>query len=353
VLVLYSSTVNLQKVDAQQLEINTKPHIRIDAMGKSIQGFAPSPLKTSQKKVSILLATFQGQGYLEEQLHSYLDQSHQNWELWVSDDGSSDQTLAILADFKNKLPKNQMSIHFGPQQGFAANFLSLTCHVDILADYYAYSDQDDVWKKEKLAKAVSWLESVPDDIPALYCGRTCLVDKHKNEIGLSPLFAKPPSFANALIQNIGGGNTMVLNNAARRLLQAAGECIPVIAHDWWAYMLISGSGGRVFYDSTPMLIYRQHENNLVGMNNSWPARLKRIRMLWQGRFKEWNDTNVMALESTADRLTPENQSVLEQFTAARQMGLLRRLIHFKRSGIYRQTLLGNIGLIVAAVLGKL
>jgi len=322
-------------------------------MGKSIQGFATSSLKTSQKKVAILLATFQGQRYLEEQLHSFLDQSHQNWELWVSDDGSSDQTLAILDDFKNKLAKNHMSIQFGPQKGFAANFLSLTCHDDILADYYAYSDQDDVWEKEKLARALSWLESVPDDIPALYCGRTRLVDKHKNVIGLSPLFDKPPNFANALVQNIGGGNTMIFNNVARKLLQATGECIPVITHDWWAYILISGCGGKVFYDSTPMLIYRQHENNLVGMNSSWSDRLKRLRMLLQGRFKEWNDANIIALESIEYRLIPENRSILEQFAAARRKSLLPRLIHLKRSGIYRQTLLGNLGLILAAVLGKL
>jgi glycosyltransferase involved in cell wall biosynthesis len=322
-------------------------------MGKSIQGFATSSLKTSQKKVAILLATFQGHRYLEEQLHSFLDQSHQNWELWVSDDGSSDQTLAILDDFKNKLAKNHMSIQFGPQKGFAANFLSLTCHDDILADYYAYSDQDDVWEKEKLARALSWLESVPDDIPALYCGRTRLVDKHKNVIGLSPLFDKPPNFANALVQNIGGGNTMIFNNVARKLLQATGECIPVITHDWWAYILISGCGGKVFYDSTPMLIYRQHENNLVGMNSSWSDRLKRLRMLLQGRFKEWNDANIIALESIEYRLIPENRSILEQFAAARRKSLLPRLIHLKRSGIYRQTLLGNLGLILAAVLGKL
>lgn len=347
---MQSSAVNLPKVGTQLREINTKTHTQPI---KSVQWVAPSSLKTTQKKVAILLATFQGQRYLEEQLNSYLKQSHQNWELWVSDDGSNDQTVNVLNDFKSKLPNKQMSIHHGPQEGFAANFLSLTCHADIHADYYAYSDQDDVWEKEKLAKAIGWLGSISEDVPALYCGRTRLVDKHKNEIGLSPLFDKPPSFANALMQNIGGGNTMVFNNAARTLLQEAGECVPVVTHDWWAYMLISGCGGIVFYDSEPMLSYRQHENNLVGMNSSWSARFKRIHMLWQGRFKQWNDSNIVALESMAHRLTPENRSVLEQFAVARKMGLLPRLIHLKRSGIYRQTLLGNLGLIAAAVFGKL
>jgi len=86
-----------------------------------------------------------------------------------------------------------------PAEGFVANFLSLTCKASIEADYYAYSDQDDVWESDKLERAVRWLQTVPENIPALYCSRTRLVDAENNEIGLSPLFSKPPSFANALI----------------------------------------------------------------------------------------------------------------------------------------------------------
>lgn len=306
-----------------------------------------------QPKVAILLATYQGQKYLAEQLDSFAAQTHHNWNLWVSDDGSKDDTHAILEQYEKHWPFGRLSIHNGPEEGFAINFLSLTCKASIAADYYAYADQDDIWEDHKLARAVQWLQTLPAHIPALYCGRTQLVDKHNSEIALSPLFAKPPSFANALMQNIGGGNTMMFNNAARALLQEAGEGIPVVTHDWWAYMLVSGCGGRVFYDAKPTLRYRQHENNLMGINSSWSARLTRIRMLWQGLFKQWNDSNIVALESMAHRLTPENRSILKQFAAARKMGLFSRLIYLKRSGIYRQTLLGNLGLIAAAVFGKL
>jgi hypothetical protein len=180
-----------------------------------------------------------------------------------------------------------------------------------------------------------------------------LVDASDNEIGLSPLFSKPPSFANALIQNIGGGNTMVFNNAARSLLRDAGENIPVVTHDWWAYMVVTGCGGQVFYDSMPTLRYRQHDSNLVGMNTSWPARFKRIYMLWQGRFRSWNDGNVAALRKLQNKLTPENQEILESFTRARELPLFSRLISLKRCGIYRQTLLGNLGLIFATVFKKI
>lgn len=203
-----------------------------------------------QPRVAILLCTYHGQHYLAEQLESFAAQSHKNWEVWASDDGSQDETHAILKAHQEKWPEGRLSIHFGPAEGFAANFLSLTCKASIEADYYAYSDQDDVWEADKLERAVRWLETIPPNMPALYCGRTRLVDADNNEIGLSPLFSKLPSFANALMQNIGGGNTMVFNNAARALLREAGEDTPVITHDWWAYMVVSGCGGKCFTTAT-------------------------------------------------------------------------------------------------------
>ena len=304
-------------------------------------------------RVAILLCTYHGQHYLAEQLDSFAAQTHTNWEVWASDDGSEDDTHSILEDYQSRWDAGRLSIHFGPAEGFAANFLSLTCNASIDADFYAYSDQDDVWEADKLARAVQWLQRVPSDVPALYCSRTRLVDADNKEIGVSPLFTKKPSFANALMQNIGGGNTMVFNKAARKLLREAGENKSVITHDWWAYMVVTGCGGRVFYDSKPTLRYRQHGGNLVGTNSNWAARLKRIRMLFQGRFKHWNDCNISALLTLEHRLTPENREILRRFADARGRGLIPRLIHLKRSGIYRQTLLGNIGLVAAAILGKI
>jgi len=317
------------------------------------QPAVPPATCIAQPKVAILLCTFHGQHYLAEQLDSFAVQTHNNWEVWASDDGSEDGTHAILDLYRRTWPHGRLSIHSGPAEGFAANFLSLTCNAAIQADYYAYSDQDDIWESGKLARAVEWLRTVPADVPALYCSRTRLVDADNNEIGVSPLFSKPPSFANALMQNIGGGNTMVFNNAARALLREAGETLPIVTHDWWAYMVVSGCGGQVFYDREPMLRYRQHANNIVGMNASWSARLKRVRMLWQGRFQGWSDSNIAALRVLSHRLTPENREILERFAQARQMSLIPRLINLKRSGIYRQTFLGNLGLIAAAVFGKL
>ncbi|GIU66633.1 glycosyltransferase family 2 protein [Candidatus Phycosocius spiralis] len=308
---------------------------------------------TDQHKVAILLCTYNGQHYLAEQLDSIAAQTHTHVEIWASDDGSQDDTPAILEAYQHKWPKGHFTIHRGPALGFAANFLSLTCKADLDADYYAFSDQDDIWEPNKLSRALAWLSTIPESIPALYCSRTRLVDEQNDEISVSPLFTSPPSFANALMQNIGGGNTMVFNNAARSILREAGEKLPVIAHDWWTYIVVTGCGGLVHYDPTPTLRYRQHDANLIGMNASWAARFARINMLWQGQFKNWNDRHILALGAISHRLTPFNKNMLVRFAKARQMSLIPRLINLKRCGIYRQTFLGNLGLITAAIFGKL
>jgi len=307
----------------------------------------------SLPKVLILLCTFNGQRYLADQLESLAAQTHANWEVWASDDGSKDDTQAILEAYKSQWESGRLSIHSGPRQGFAANFLSITRKVGTHADYYAFADQDDIWEADKLRRAIDCLQAIPSNVPALYCSRTRVVDASNKAIGFSPLFKKTPSFANALIQNIGGGNTMVFNGAAREFMQKIGENKVIVAHDWWAYMVVCGCGGKVFYDAFPSVRYRQHDGSLIGVNVTWSARLIRIRMMFQGRFRDWIDTNIEALQSLQFDLTPENREILGRFAQARSKSLIPRLIGLKRSGIYRQTLLGNLGLFVAGIFKKI
>ena len=83
------------------------------------------------------------------------------------------------------------------------------------------------------------------------------------------------------------------------------------------------------------------------------ARLIRIRKLLQGHFRKWCDINIKALLKNKHLLTDSNQKVLDDFIKARQSNLFKRLYFFKRSGIYRQTLFGNLGLIIGIILNKI
>src|SRR5262249_4800134 len=129
---------------------------------------------TREPAVAILLCTKNGEAFLREQLESFEDQTYKNWFLVVSDDGSADNTPNILNSFAQGRPRNTM-LREGPRQGACANFLSLATDPSINAEYFAFSDQDDIWYKDKLERALNWLITIPVNVPALYCARTKIV----------------------------------------------------------------------------------------------------------------------------------------------------------------------------------
>lgn len=305
------------------------------------------------ERVAVLMCTYQGAAYLSEQIFSIETQTHQIWKLWVSDDGSTDDTLAILDNYRQHWGEGRLSLMSGPRNGFAANFKSLTCCAEIDADYFAWADQDDVWEPEKLQRALAWLQSVPVDVPALYGTRTLLTDAGGQPTGLSPLFKRAPDFASSLVQCIAGCNTMVFNRAARELFMQACAQGHAVPPDWLMYLLVSGCGGRVHYDPWPSVRYRQHGSNLSGTNISLRGRWQRAQLLMAGEFRGWVDANIERLEQVRRRMPTHNVAILERFVLARRQPLLRRLIGLWQSGVRRQTALGNCGLVVAALFNKL
>lgn len=321
-----------------------------------ISDCATETAKTDKQKIehiAILLSTYNGERFLEEQLNSLIAQSHSNWTIYASDDGSTDDTLPILEKYKAKLGADRLVILVGPQKGFAKNFLSMVKNASIQADYFAFCDQDDIWLPERLSTAIATLQSAPSNQPALFCSRTRLIDEEGRPIGLSPLFNKPTSFRNAIVQSIAGGNTMLFNRKAREILANTCTEKTIISHDWWLYMLVSGCGGHVHYSPQPLVDYRQHGTNLIGSNSSFRDRLVRIGKVFEGTFREWNESNLLALSKLKGHLTPENLRVLEQFQECRQSSLFRRLKLINSCGLYRQTASEQLGLFIATILKRI
>jgi len=303
--------------------------------------------------VVVLLATYNGARFLDDQLASIAAQGWPRIDIWASDDGSSDETTAILGAWRGRWGKGTFSIHAGPGRGFAENFRALLTGYDGDADYYAFCDQDDIWDEDKLSCAVARLAAQPRAQAALYCSRTRLVDEGGTPIGMSPLFARRPAFRNALVQSIAGGNTMVVNRAGFAILAESARRTAFVSHDWWAYLLVSGAGGAVCYDPEPHVSYRQHQENLVGNNVGFRARTGRLRRLIAGQLSDWNAANLAALECCADLLTDGNRAVAAQFRAARTAGLPERLLGIARSRVYRQTRLQSATLWLAAAVNRL
>jgi glycosyltransferase involved in cell wall biosynthesis len=325
------------------------------ASGRSLPALAGNASSSSGigPAVTILLGTLNGERFLPEQLASLEGQTCKNWKLMVSDDGSSDRTRSILHRFQKSFEPGKVEVIAGPRRGAPGNFLFLACTENFDSDFYAFCDQDDIWEPDRLARAVAVLEKAGSAIPAIYGSRTRLIDENGNEIGFSPLFCKKPDFECALVQSIMGGNTIVFNRRARELVAFCGADLDVPSHDWWLYQVTSACGGEVHYDAYPSVRYRQHAHNVIGSNMGWAARMRRIQMLQKGRFRYWTDLNVVALARLRSRMTAENQQIFDLFCEARHRPLLERARMFARTGVRRQTLLGNLGLAAAVVLNKI
>lgn len=302
----------------------------------------------------ILLGYYDGPEFVADQVQSIFKQTCQNFTLHIFDDNS--KVPLVVSDLGLTPVQNQrVEIHKRNKNlGYAGNFLDALSGEYGGAEYFAFSDQDDIWREGKLEKAISVIQTFPYETPVLYCSRTESVDRDGISLNhRSPLFKKSPSFSNALVQSIGGGNTMVFNKAARDLIVTFSQGQIIVSHDWWCYQVVSGAGGVVHYDPTPYVEYRQHETNLIGSNVGARASFKRFIAIFEGRFQQWNDINLQALWRNQAHLSEENRRRLADFIEARRSMFFKRLFLAKRAGIHRQTFLGNCGLLVAILFNKL
>jgi len=313
--------------------------------------FDQNEQRTGPHHVAILLATFDGADMLMPQLESIARQTHDDWSLTVSDDGSSDATTAVVRSFAASMPQKRVAIIRGPGRGSAQNFLSLLRAAG-RAPFVAFSDQDDVWFDDKLSRAVSQLKNA--QLPTVYGSTTVITDKVLMPLRTSLRFKRRTGFQNALVQNVAGGNTMVLNRSALDALQPASKYAEqIISHDWWCYQMVTGMGGRMLYDPVPSLFYRQHSANQIGANDTMTARVLRLQKLAGGQFSKWLDAHFAALFAAEKWLAPEARKTLGLCLDLKSSNVGRRLRAFEASGIYRQTRRGSLALRLAAVAGRL
>lgn len=217
-------------------------------------------------KITVLLSTYNGEKYLQEQLDSLYAQDLPEgfaMEILVRDDGSSDQTVNILEENRKQ---GKLTFYVGEKVKPAKSFWDLVQRTPA-SEYYAFCDQDDVWHTDKLLRAINRLrEEKEQRQPLLYCSNVTVVDSVLNPIGNMHDGHKTlyTDFAHSLIYSLAPGCTMVFNHAAREafLRYDMNEQFEVI-HDWLAHK-ITAMLGTVIYDATPTMLYRQHGNNVIG-----------------------------------------------------------------------------------------
>lgn len=210
-------------------------------------------------KVLVLMSVYNGGKYLAVQLESIASQEGIDVSLYIRDDGSKDNSETIIREYAEKL-----SIFYYRENniGPAGSFMRLIELAEDKYDYYAFSDQDDFWEKDKLYTAVRQLKD-EHKRPALYYSNTKRVGQNLEEI------AEPykkvyhtEDFPDVLILTEAPGCTMVFNKSLLILLK---RYIPnsVYMHDHWTLQVCAAVGGTVVYDAEPHILYRQHVNNVM------------------------------------------------------------------------------------------
>jgi len=230
-------------------------------------------------RVSVAMATYNGARFLDEQLRSIADQSLKPAELVISDDGSTDDTLAVIAAFARTAPFPVRVLDKTERLGFADNFLFAVEHCR--HEYVAMSDQDDAWLPTKLEVAVERMEA---DNSLLSLHRLMVTDVALTPRGVFDQDIRGDALFEPLTLDpyiTGWGNTMVLRRELAHLIPRARRprqferSIP-LSHDTWLYVLAAALG-RVSHIAEPLLLYRQHGANVYGTRPS--SRLDRLRTI--------------------------------------------------------------------------
>ncbi len=271
-------------------------------------------------KIQILMSSYNGEKYIEEQIESILNQSIDlnNLFLLVRDDGSTDKTLKILNKYKKIYPNN-FDFFTGKNLGPCYSFFDLVKHANLEYDYFAFSDQDDFWLPEKLENAINLLQTKDNSIPQLYSSKYTIVNNKLDEIkGQHAKKVNFTSFENSLIENVATGCTEVFNKPMLRLLNKINEknTNGFFMHDWTLYML-GTSLGEYTYDNNSYLLYRQHENNVLGASRGKFNNIQRKVKL----FFKYNDgdiirNNIKAFDDVyGEDISDDKKVLIKQFCA--------------------------------------
>jgi glycosyltransferase involved in cell wall biosynthesis len=232
-------------------------------------------------KVQVLLSAYNGERYIREQIESLLNQAGVSVRIRIRDDGSVDSTREILREYESR---ENVDIVCGENIGVTASFFELLKASGEPCDYYAFSDQDDVWKEDKLSRAVRLLSAEDGSLPLLYTSCLDIVDESLNPVSRWEKPGRDASFYNAMVQNVSVGNTQVFNGALRDLLIQAENYENIYLHDHFTY-LAATAFGKVIFDGESHILYRQHGQNAVGMNGGARFAREKAKSVFAGKIR--------------------------------------------------------------------
>jgi len=308
----------------------------------------------SNPTVEILMATYNGESYLKQQLDSFFDQTFRDWFISVRDDGSSDGTLEILRKANVSNP-GMMHVSKGRCLKTLGNFEFLLQQAK--ADYMLFSDQDDVWMPTKIDSLFNVMKTLEKEYgqqtPLLVHSDATVVDHNLSHIHKSlwqyqntnPITGS--SLCRLLVQNTITGCTMMINRALR---DAALPFPPeAMMHDWWL-ALVASALGKIGIVPEATVLYRQHENNQIGAGvGGLTSLMDRLR---HGRKVEETIRCLQAqagalLRMHKDALSPSQIEMLTIYSKLHTFGFFRRRYYRIRYGFLYEGFVKNVGRILA------
>ena len=273
------------------------------------------------KKIIVLMSTYNGEKYIEQQIDSILNQEKVDLELLVRDDGSTDSTKDILERYKKQ---GKLKWYTGSNLRSAKSFLNLLKECGN-ADYYAFADQDDFWHKEKLYKAIEKLEEENYKYGKLYISSLNVVDSELN-YKFSEKIPKTVNFETEMIKNYATGCTMVFDKNLRKKINDNNFSF-VAMHDSLICRVASMLDCPIICDNESYIDYRQHGNNVLGMTNN-PIKT------WKRRWKRFVNS-----ESESSKTAQELLNIKRLKISDEKKDFLIQLANYKTNKKYKRILL--------------
>lgn len=310
-------------------------------------------MNVKSEKVLIVMATYNGERYLEEQLESIHKQTHLNWELRIRDDNSSDNTLLIIEKWIKKDKRIKIIRDSLGNLGHCQNFGKLIGN-NLDEKYIMFCDQDDIWIENKIELTLKEMKKAEHEfgegVPILIHSDLTLVDQKQKLISssfreytkINPFEEQP---LNKLIaSNFVYGCTVMINSSLIKI------CYPipreVEVHDSWL-ALIAASLGKIVYISQPTILYRQHSSNVTGLRFNLKSRINRnlTKRGWE-YTNEKIDRRIMQIYRLKERfsndINDKNKVILSQFLLAAKRGGLKSIYIYTKHGICRQGVLRTV-----------
>lgn len=302
------------------------------------------------ERVEILLSTYNGEKWLPELIQSIFDQDYENISLLIRDDGSTDGTTTYLQEISKIY--NNCKIIYGVNIGIHKSFMYLLEHADPESHFFAFADQDDVWKKDKISRAIDKINKTLTNKPILYHSRLEFVNEQLQHLGYS-LLSKKVGFEMALVQNQATGCTIIFNKLAKDLIC---QSIPSwsLMHDWWCYLVVT-SFGEIIYDSYPSIYYRKHDKNTTPASPNLFKELYARMHLFFGRSKNYPRISNQAkefLDRYGNMLDDYKKNVILNFLKAKESRFIYRILYCLKMPLYRNTLSETIVLRLLIILGS-